>query len=299
MSPLFRSRLLWTLLVLTPAVLLTLSRPPARADAPKPAAAEDAALKAAAALYDGIRAETLDNGLKRLPQADAEIRRRHHDGRLQGRLGRRGPRPHRPVALPRTPDVQGHRQDHARRHRPHHAAQRRRQQRLHHRGLTRSSTSTSPPTAGRPALEIEADRMRNLRIDDEARVRAGKRGRHQRAGSATRTSRGTWKHKTILPLPVRQGRALRPSGHRRDAARRGRHRRGHQGALRQVVSPQQRLARHRAAASIPTRRWPRSRSCSAPSRKAELPARKTVVDGEAQAAGPAGRWSRSSTCREC
>ena len=56
---------------------------------------------------------------------------------------------HRPVALPRTPDVQGHRQDQARRHRPHHLPQRRRQQRLHSTRTTRSSTSTSPPTAGR------------------------------------------------------------------------------------------------------------------------------------------------------
>ncbi len=63
MSRLLRSRLAWTLLVLTPAALLTLYRPPARADEPK-AAAEDAALKAASALYDGVRVETLDNGLK-------------------------------------------------------------------------------------------------------------------------------------------------------------------------------------------------------------------------------------------
>ena len=61
MSRLLRSRLAWTLLVLTPAALLTLYRPPARADEPK-AAAEDAALKAADALYDGIREEKLDNG---------------------------------------------------------------------------------------------------------------------------------------------------------------------------------------------------------------------------------------------
>ncbi len=65
MSRLLRSPLLWTLLVLSPAALLALCRPPARADAPKAAApAEDAALKAASALYDGVRVETLDNGLK-------------------------------------------------------------------------------------------------------------------------------------------------------------------------------------------------------------------------------------------
>ena len=60
MSRLLRSRLIRTLLVLTPAALLTM----AHADAPKAAPAEDAALKAASALYDGVRVETLDNGLK-------------------------------------------------------------------------------------------------------------------------------------------------------------------------------------------------------------------------------------------
>ena len=123
------------------------------APAPSPAAptsdADSVALKAATALYDGIRVETLRQRPARLPQARPRRRRRHDDGRLQGRLRRRGPRPHRPVALPRTPDVQGHRQDQARRHRPPHAAQRRRQQRLHRTTTTRSSTSTSPPTAGR------------------------------------------------------------------------------------------------------------------------------------------------------
>ena len=65
MSRLLRSRLAWTLLLLTPAALLTLGRPPARADAPKAAApAADAALKTASALYDGVRVAILDNGLK-------------------------------------------------------------------------------------------------------------------------------------------------------------------------------------------------------------------------------------------
>src|SRR5690349_8383850 len=64
MSRLLRSRPAWTLLLLTAAALAALARPAARADAPKAADAESPALKAASALYDGVRVETLDNGLK-------------------------------------------------------------------------------------------------------------------------------------------------------------------------------------------------------------------------------------------
>ena len=57
MPRLLRSRLLWTLLLLVPGALI-------RGDAPKEKNAESPALKAASALYDGVRVETLDNGLK-------------------------------------------------------------------------------------------------------------------------------------------------------------------------------------------------------------------------------------------
>lgn len=62
MSLLSRSRLAWTLLLLTPAALLSLAALHA-ADPPKVEKKENPALKAAAALYDGIQTVTLDNGL--------------------------------------------------------------------------------------------------------------------------------------------------------------------------------------------------------------------------------------------
>jgi zinc protease len=55
-----RSRLTWALLLLTPAVVLSLRG----ADEPKNKDAANPALKAASALYDGVRVVTLDNGLK-------------------------------------------------------------------------------------------------------------------------------------------------------------------------------------------------------------------------------------------
>src|ERR1700681_3717729 len=63
MSRLLRSRLAWMLLLLTPAALLSLTALRG-ADSPKePKDADSPALKAAAALYDGVQSVTLDNGL--------------------------------------------------------------------------------------------------------------------------------------------------------------------------------------------------------------------------------------------
>jgi len=60
MPRLLHSRLVWALLLLTPAAVLSLRG----ADEPKNKDADNPALKAASALYDGVRVETLDNGLK-------------------------------------------------------------------------------------------------------------------------------------------------------------------------------------------------------------------------------------------
>ncbi len=62
MSLMSRSRLAWTLLLLTPAALLSLAALHA-ADPPRVEKKVNPALKAADALYDGIQAVTLDNGL--------------------------------------------------------------------------------------------------------------------------------------------------------------------------------------------------------------------------------------------
>jgi zinc protease len=64
MSALLHSRLLRAFLLLTTAGLPSLVRPPALADVPKDRGEENPALKAASALYEGVRVETLDNGLK-------------------------------------------------------------------------------------------------------------------------------------------------------------------------------------------------------------------------------------------
>jgi zinc protease len=55
-----RSRLTWALLLLTPAAVLSLRG----ADEPKNKDVVNPAMKAASALYEGVRVETLDNGLK-------------------------------------------------------------------------------------------------------------------------------------------------------------------------------------------------------------------------------------------
>ena len=56
--------------------------------APRTGAADDPALRAAAALYDGIITETLPNGLRVVSQARSRRINRHHDDGLPRRFGR-------------------------------------------------------------------------------------------------------------------------------------------------------------------------------------------------------------------
>ncbi len=272
---------------------------PASPQAAQPAApnADAELVKTAQGMLKDLRAHTLDNGLRvyLLPVKGSPVVTR--DGRLQGRQRRRGEGPDRPVALPRTPHVQGHRQAHARRHRPRHAAQRRAQQRLHHRGhdrlslrLRRRPLAERARHRGRPHAKPPHRR--------EARVRAGEGGRHRGTGRQRGRAVGP-RIQGDSAAAVPEGFAVLASGHRRARARPRCDRRDHQAALRQVVSPEQRVARRSSAASTRTRRWRRSRSCSARSPRANCRRASPRPRSRTATARFARSSNRSSTCRGC
>jgi zinc protease len=162
-------RLLWTLAVFTPLAALALAAPPAGlrgADAPKEKDkdAEAAVLKAADALYDGVRVETLDNGLRvylkpvpgspvvttmvayKVGSADEDLDATGLSHYLE-HLMFKGTEKIKPGDIDHTTYANG--------------------------GLNNAYTDTDytiyhfdfPYDRWEAALEIEADRMRNLRID--------------------------------------------------------------------------------------------------------------------------------------
>ena len=138
------------------------------------------------------------------------------------------------------------------------------------------------------ALDIEADRMQNLRIDKahEFQQEKGAVINELLRDEDRALGPGAEGHPAAA---VRQERPLRPSGHRRARAGRGRHGRHHQIALRQVVSPQQCLAgdcrRHRpgqgaegrSRPALPPSHRPSSPRKSEPKELPKRPARLEMV----------------------
>ena len=149
------------------------------------------------------------------------------------------------------------------------------------------------------ALDIEADRMRNIRIDAKHEFEQEKGAViAELDGNEDQPWRPGVQDDPAAALP--EGLAVLAPGHRRARARPRRDRRDHQAALRQVVSPEQRVARRSSAASTPddgARR--RSRSCSARSRRATCRRASPRPRSRTATARSARSSSRSSTCRGC
>ena len=172
-----------------------------------------------------------------------------------------------------------------------------REQRLHDRGhdglplrLRRRPLADRAGHRGRPDAERPHRR--------EARVRAGEGGGHRRAGRQRGHARGP-RVQGDPAAAVPEGLAVLAPGHRRARARPRRDRRDHQAALRQVVPPEQRRRSSSSAGSTRTRRWRRSRSCSARSRRASCRRARRRPRSRTATARSARSSSRSSTCRGC
>ena len=241
--------------------------------AAEPDNAKQVAIKAASTLYDGIRTETLPNGLRvyLLPSRG----RRPSPRWSRTGSGRR--------TRTRTRPGLSHYLEHllfkgtdklvARRHRP--ATQR--------NGGRNNAYTTEDMTVyhfdfaadrWQTALEIEADRMRNTRID-------AKHEFEQEKGAVVAELKGNedrpWdlEYKAILPLLFPQEVAVLAPGHRRGAARP--RRRPPRSSSGTTTSGTTRTTRRwwSSAGSTRTRRW-KIKELFGPIPKAELPARKKI-----------------------
>ncbi len=194
MSRFLHSRLAWALLLLTPAAALSLS------DAEKPnlKPVENPAIKAASALYNGVRVETLDNGLKvylkpvpkatavttmvayKVGSADEDLDSTGLSHYLE-HLMFKGTDKIMPGDIDRITFRNG--------------------------GANNAYTDTDytifhfdfPYDHWEQALEIEADRMQNLRVDDKHEFKEEKGAV---CNELTRDEDEPWdlEHKAILPL---------------------------------------------------------------------------------------------------
>ena len=223
------------------------SGPAASYNSGHPAKPDEIALKAAAALYDGIREKTLPNGLRvflkpvpsspvvttmvayRVGSADEDLDNTGLSHYLEH------------LMFKGTDKLMPGDIDH---------------QTLINGGANNAYTATDftifhfdlAADRWEMALAVEADRMRNLKIDERHEFQQEKGAV---CAELSRDEDEPWdlEQKAHRAAVVRPKESLRPSCDRSEEARRGRDGRDHQGPLRQVVSPEQRhahrLRRHR------------------------------------------------------
>ena len=203
-------------------------------------ASANTALKAANALYDGIREEKLDNGLRvylkpiagspvvttmvayRVGSADEDLDNTGLSHYLE-HLMFKGTDKLKPGDIDRMTQINGGQNN----------AYTTNDYTIFHFDFAADRWDI--------ALGIEADRMQNLRVDEAHEFQQEKGAV---ISELERDEDEPWdlEQKTILPLLFGPRKSLRPSGHRPAQACPRRDRGDHQGPLRQMVSPEQRVA---------------------------------------------------------